>query len=210
MRESPAIEMFRVVHRCGMANLLRHCYLNKDSGTFTARKSLVKRVVWEYEWRRLRHITVFWMIWKWMFGGFFASTMDNTTELCNGSIIENTTQADANISRLIIYDMPIVQRLGPRIGSACIILLFGTESGTPWCLASCKIHNAQSYDGQPAQPQWYYQTNTIWDRRKLYQRVLKHFPKMFIAFTKLELTCICKKKLRSTDRTIKIRLCNFD
>ena len=54
MRESPVIDMFRVAHRYGMTNLLRHCYLNKDFGAFTARKSLVKRVVWEYEWRRWR------------------------------------------------------------------------------------------------------------------------------------------------------------
>ena len=54
MRESPVIDMFRVAHRYGMTNLLRHCYLNKEFGAFTARKSLVKRVVWEYEWRRSR------------------------------------------------------------------------------------------------------------------------------------------------------------
>ena len=189
MRESPVIDMFRVAHRYGMANLLRHCYLSKDYGAFTARKSLVKRVVWEYEWRRWRASCIMYPrletynsivndikmnVW-WHFCKY---NPEWTSELCNGSITENTAQANANFSRLIIYDMSIVQSLCPWIGSACIILLFRTGSGTPWCLASCQIPNAQSYGGQPAQPEWYYQTNAFWARRKLY----REWDEIYIAF----------------------------
>ena len=100
IKESPAMYLFRVAHKYDMGNALRHCFLNKDFVAFTARKVLVKWVMWDYEWRRwcisdLRHTSIEndikMNVW-WTFCKYNPECTAKVSSVI--AITENTTQTD--------------------------------------------------------------------------------------------------------------------